>query len=308
MGIKRNPLNAGTPDANVTVAGTGLMGDAISSIVVNNSTLGSGGATTCAWKTDAAMGGSVAARITLAAGSSYLRANDTDTGTRFGARRRFRLTGDPSADAQLMSIHGLTGGIVALRINSSGRAFLAMGATTYSGSLSPAGGLDADVYVAEVIVTLESGGGGNGSIKYGIWKVSDGTLVHEGSVSSLSIGTAVPDQYRFGGLTSSVWASPFDDISDIAWGAVSTTWIGPAATLLDAPQNLDTTITNATPGNEDGSILLTWDEVDGAEGYEVAIVGGEVTEGFTAADTTTALEYLFENLPTGEFTVAVRAV
>lgn len=124
-----------------------------------------------------------------------------------------------------------------------------------------------------------------------------------------TLPTVDVDRFRLGGQEAGSWNMKFDNlrVSDLL------EWLGPyspAAAPLATPV-LTVTDENAptAPGGTDGSIVVTWPAITGADHYEAGIADGHgVTSGFSIDDLTATSPHTFAGLAAGNYTVAIRAI
>jgi len=306
MAILRNNFEGQSDGTNVTTVNSAASGDALNNIVVANSPA-NGGNAAIQYEADAAVSGSMGVRITQQASATYIRWDVAEAGTRFVARRSLKITGAPSSNVALIQMRNTGGTIMGqFMLGTDLKPYLTHGTTSIVAA-KPSAALPNGTYWIELAITKESGGGGNGVVEIGVFDLAE-EEIHTYTYSTGTTGTADAGQYRFGQVSgAAVWAT--EDIDGIAAGPQVSGWLGPEVDQLDTPvvtitaQNGPSTI-----GGSDGDITITWDAVDGADSYDVAIAEGVVTGGFSASDTDVTSPYKFENLTAGTYTVAVKAV
>lgn len=261
MTIKRNSFEGGTNGTNVSTSNSGGgSGDAFDVLLINNTST-PGGNSNVQYSTAAAALGSLGCRITLQASITYLRWNDSQSGTRFVSRRSLKFPSNPSADTVLITLYNGSATMASLHLDTSGRIYAKHGSTTIAGSTSSALSTNTQYFV-ELAATKESGGGGNGIVEY---KVTDSGGSTVGSVytsaSTMSTGTLDCAQYRIGGSsTGTGWTTM--DMDDLAAGPLSSGWIGmPANTAPTVDAGADQTVAasatvslSISANDSDGSI------------------------------------------------------
>lgn len=284
----RNGFEGGTDSTNLVLSSSGgASGDAFNTLVINNVSAPGGGAGV-QYKTAAAVFGSLGLRMTPAAATTYVRWDVSAGGTRFVMRRSFVIPlATPTATAEIATMRTSTGGMSAVRIDTTRKPFFAVGVTDYNASKPATALTNGTKYFVELAVQLESAAAaGDGVIEFLITDVA-GSTVHTFSLTGQSTGTAIPAQYRFGGvLTASGWTA--DDTDDVAANPLSSGWLGgpantPPSVTITGNQDVAAaaTVLVSVSATDDGSIASYAWTVVAASSTSTPTLTGATTSGIS---------------------------
>ncbi len=237
MTVLTNTFEGGTNGSNVTVANSGGASGTPFAVVV----LGTGATITytTAWKTQ----GTVGCAINLgSSGSSYLRLDTSEPGSRGVMRRPLIIPSSPTGTIVLMQLKSLTSDVLMANVNllTTRTIRIAPSAVILTASESPVLDLNT-IYWIELACTSGTTTS-NGRLEIRITKDSDGSVVHTYDTgATVNTGIEAPGHYRFSGFStaSSGWTT--DYLDELRVGIQASGWLGALATATL------------------GTITVTWD-------------------------------------------------
>lgn len=228
---QRNTFEGGTNTGNITVANSNAAsGPAISASSVTNG-----------WQyaTSAAKVGSLGARRTLDTTGAYLEWAEPSPDGRGGGGRWFYMAGNVTAYPVLMQLRGLSDELCASLLVTTLRKFrLAQGDSAHlTASDSPVATVGNWYWVE--LYTTPGTGTTDGRIEMRILEADGVTVFHTYDTGfAVNAKTVPPANFRMGGMTTTAAGAAwtYDLMDGIAYGSLSSGWIGPGAAPEAFPQ------------------------------------------------------------------------
>ncbi len=225
MAIYTNTFEGGADGDAITVANSGGVSGTAWGVAPQPP---SGSGNQWVYATAAALEGSTrGAQRTLDTASGYLRGDDPSPGSRGGLRRPFYYPSAPSVTATICQIRGAGDELMAGAIISTGGFVVLTYGTTainYGASNSPTL-TPGQWYWLELIVTRETGSGGNGRVELKVDTLGGGGFHAYDTGATLTTGAINPARYRFGGFSNTTgWT--YDRMDNVRWGGIPSGWIG----------------------------------------------------------------------------------
>lgn len=271
-----NGFEGQTNGTTATPANSAASGDAFATIFSNGAVANSA----LVYSTAAAVYGTMGCRITLAAGASYARFDESvGTGRRVMTRTvKIPSSGAPTAEFVLMRADAGGTLMADIRVISTGVFRVAPQGASMSASASPAVSANG-TYLLQYAVTPGTTTS-NGRVEYRVINPSNGSVIHTyDSGTTVNTGTANQTRARFGGeITGKGWT--VDDLDAVGfytmasgWPALPTSNATPSANAgADQTVEAGATVTLPLVGTDSDGTITTY-SVTQTSGTTVTLSG-----------------------------------
>lgn len=260
----------GTDGAQISTSSLGDSGAAAATIVLNGAAV-NGGNSTLVYDAASALEGNTAAKLTLQAGSSYIRFDDPAPGARGVLRIPVRWSATPSATALFGGIlNGSDGWMTQIYVDTSNRISISSRTTIIVASRFT--GTPGTLYWVEVAAT-KGATTTDGRVELYVYADDGTTLLHSyDSGATVDTTTADAARYRIGGATTASGLSTM--VFDVTQcGTLATGLWGP----LPAPGNPPVTVLSSSRSY--AIIDATESTGDYALSYDIGLFSGGSTAG-----------------------------